>query len=487
MYVSRPLLLLIILITVVFSCSLPEINDEVNQVSASFSADSIENSGYAPARVFFTNTSAFADEYVWDFGDPSSGNNNSSTELNPSHTFNFPGVYSVKLIAKNSRSGEENTFNTNISILEVKTFIKTFNEGGDDYGFSITITQNGGIAVIGSSNKGGDFDPYLIITDDGGNPISGTPKTIDLGLGAGDEEGNSIITTSSGGLAYMGYNYNTPNLDIFLIIADGNGNKLSGFPKWFDGGKNDFAGAITETDNGNLLIATSSENSSGESDIWMILTSSSGVTQSGFPRRFNNDIDYGGTPVQTPNGFAILGSTYNGSNFDLWLILTDPIGNELPGSGKAYDGGSGDDFGNAIIVTKSGNLAMIGKSKYGPDFYPLLIITDLNGNPLPGFPKRFDDIFGNGDLSIAETKEGDLILAGSVNNGINTDVWLMKTDKDGNPRSGFPKQFAHGFGDDFSSSIIATPDGGFAIVGQSHNGTNYDLLLIKTDSEGNVN
>ncbi len=52
--------------------------------------------------VSFTNTStitAGALSYVWDFGDPASGSANSSTIANPSHFYNNPGPFSVKLTA----------------------------------------------------------------------------------------------------------------------------------------------------------------------------------------------------------------------------------------------------------------------------------------------------------------------------------------------------------------------------------------------------
>jgi hypothetical protein len=47
------------------------------------------------ASVTFTNTSIFADEYEWDFGD-----GNQSNVENPSHTYAQTGIYTVKLTAK---------------------------------------------------------------------------------------------------------------------------------------------------------------------------------------------------------------------------------------------------------------------------------------------------------------------------------------------------------------------------------------------------
>ncbi|WP_336517029.1 PKD domain-containing protein [Pollutibacter soli] len=40
-------------------------------------------------------------EYSWNFGDPSSGSNNTSTQTNPCHTYAAPGIYTVTLTAKN--------------------------------------------------------------------------------------------------------------------------------------------------------------------------------------------------------------------------------------------------------------------------------------------------------------------------------------------------------------------------------------------------
>lgn len=47
-----------------------------------------------------SNCSAIT-EYSWDFGDPSSGSNNTSTQFNPCHIYATPGTYTVTLTAKN--------------------------------------------------------------------------------------------------------------------------------------------------------------------------------------------------------------------------------------------------------------------------------------------------------------------------------------------------------------------------------------------------
>lgn len=46
---------------------------------------------------FYENSSQTPDSVLWDFGNPASGNENSSTELNPTHNFTGAGIYNVKL------------------------------------------------------------------------------------------------------------------------------------------------------------------------------------------------------------------------------------------------------------------------------------------------------------------------------------------------------------------------------------------------------
>lgn len=51
--------------------------------------------------VLFQNLSANTSSYRWNFGDPSSGADDSSSLVNPQHIFNAPGTYNVRLIATN--------------------------------------------------------------------------------------------------------------------------------------------------------------------------------------------------------------------------------------------------------------------------------------------------------------------------------------------------------------------------------------------------
>lgn len=83
----------------------------LDTLSANFTADT--TTGCSPLTVNFTNTStgncSEIKSYLWDFGDPASGTQNTSTNINASHVFNNPNTsYTVSLIAI-SCTGQKDT------------------------------------------------------------------------------------------------------------------------------------------------------------------------------------------------------------------------------------------------------------------------------------------------------------------------------------------------------------------------------------------
>ncbi len=70
-------------------------------------------------RVNFKNTSTFCPtSFVWDFGDPSSGADNTSTLENPTHAYTLGGVYNVKLTVSGPGNGSSTFILPRLEIIE---------------------------------------------------------------------------------------------------------------------------------------------------------------------------------------------------------------------------------------------------------------------------------------------------------------------------------------------------------------------------------
>jgi len=101
-----------------------------------------------------------------------------------------------------------------------------------------------------------------------------------------------------------------------------------------------------------------------------------------------------------------------------------------------------------------------------------LIKTDINGDTI--WTKKFRGAAVNGGYSVQQTTDGGYIISGYTEDlGVNGDVLLIKTD--GNGQIQWLKNFG-GNGSDYGYSVQQTTDGGFII--------SSGMYLIKTDANG---
>jgi hypothetical protein len=109
------------------------------------------NSSATGLNLSFTNTSQNANQYFWDFGD-----GETSTDVNPSHSFLSGNTYSVKLIAYKCDQSDTITKQIVVTPQQIDTF--------HSYEIELFPNPSNGIIFI-QSNKTISFDKYQIFNN----------------------------------------------------------------------------------------------------------------------------------------------------------------------------------------------------------------------------------------------------------------------------------------------------------------------------------
>jgi hypothetical protein len=364
-------------------------------------------------------------------------------------------------------------------------WMKTFGGTSNDGGFSGQQTDDGGYIISGftfSFGSGGDF--WLIKTDVYGNEMWN--RTFG---GTDFDAGWSIQQTNDSGYVLAGYtsSYGSGG-DFWLVKTDSSGNEQ--WNKTYGGTSYDYAWSVQQTtDGGYIIVGYTKSIGAGSYDVWLIKTDGNGDKV--WDKTFGGTDDEEGHCVQqtTDGGYIITGYTCSldvGYYADVWLIKTDANGNKI--WDKTF-GGTDDEEGHCVQQTTDGGYIIVGYTiSFGAgDDAVWLIKTDGNGN------KVWDKTFGGIDdmdtgYSVQQTNDGGYIFTGFSERPGGSQVLLVKTDSNGNKV--WDKTFGE-TGFNYCFSVQQTKDRGYIITGETGKLdapiSDSDVWLIKTDSQGNAN
>ncbi|PWI48460.1 hypothetical protein CEE45_06925 [Candidatus Heimdallarchaeota archaeon B3_Heim] len=250
----------------------------------------------------------------------------------------------------------------------------------------------------------------------------------------------------------------------------------------YGGNRTEYARDVIQTADGGFAMAGStSTNSTGRTDGWLVKTSSGGEEE--WSQQYAGiDFDDFNALIQTrEGGYALAGQR----NFNAWIVKTDPRGKKE----WAHTLGRGG-FGRAqdIIQTMDRGYCVVGSCGNLLN-YDLWVIK-LAKNGTVEWNRTYNSIRGktpdDHGYSVIQTADRDFVLFGdtvNLHNETGTDFWLVKTDAAGVPL------WNRTYGEEGTESLYAgikTIDGGFALTGytNSFGVERSDFYLVKTDAQG---
>jgi hypothetical protein len=360
-------------------------------------------------------------------------------------------------------------------------FAKTYGRTGNDLGWSVQQTSDGGYIVTGRTVIIANDDIFLVKTDANGNTIWAK-----IYGGMFDDVAYSVRQTSDGGYIVAGRTGSlSANDDVFLIKTDANGDVQ--WAKTYRGANVDWAFSVQQTSDGGYILAGRTRSfGAGNFDIFLIKTDAEGNVQ--WAKTYGGAGDDWASSVQqtSDGGYILAGRTrsFGAGNLDVFLIKTDADGNII--WAKTY-GGTGDDLAYSVQQTSDGGYIVAGETRsFGAGNNDVFLIkTDANGDVQ--WAKTYGGTGNDVGWSVQQTSDGGYIVAGLTRSygAGGEDIFLIKTDADGNLE--WAKTYG-GTGNDWASSVQQTSDGGYIVAGltRSYGAGGDDVFLIKTDANGDI-
>jgi len=360
----------------------------------------------------------------------------------------------------------------------------------DDVAYDIEELWDGGFAIAGYTKSISitNYDAWLIRTDVNGNIL--WSKTYG---GNGDDYGYSMKKTDDGGFIIGGAtnSFGAGGLDFYLVRTDSLGDTL--WTKTFGGINNDICWSVDKTEDGGFVLAGEKDAWPIDADTWIIKTNSSGLLE--WEKSYGNDNDderafsikYG------EGSFFIVGAKgCNGySGCDGWLIKIDGAGDTI--WTKSFPDIQSNYF-YSLYLTYDKECIMTGRLTTGEYSDVWLLKTDSLGNQIWSNNFDFDNDIDDG-YSVQQTSDGGYVITGdcSYYDGA-VRPWVIKTNSFGDTLwtkrllIPLPNKITIQVGVDAGLSIKQTIDGGYIITGAKTVATNtgkhnFDIFLAKLEPD----
>ena len=401
------------------------------------------------------------------------------------------------------------TFTTGAGTGKVTTNVSSFWDGA-----SATLIQpDGKIVVAGSMNNGSTVEPYVARYNADG--------TLDPSFGpAGNGIYSFSIQPSNDGLYAMalqsdgkilvaGYAHNGMNNDFAIVRFNTDGSLDTTFDS--DGirlidiaGDNDTARGIAVQSDGKIVVGGVAA-VAGNNDFAVVRLNADGSLDASFGTggKITTAIGAGadearGLAIQTDGKIVLTGYSHNGTNEDVALVRYNTDGSldtNFDGDGKRTLAiGSGYDVANAVALQSDGKIVVAGDSLISgtPDF------TVMRFNADGSLDTSFDAdgiaitaVGGSSDYSkaLAIQSDGRIVVVGESFNGSNNDIAVVRYNSDGSLDTTFDTDgkltTAIGSSIDTASGVAVQSDGKIVVAGFAQFADGY-TALVRYNTNGSL-
>jgi hypothetical protein len=334
---------------------------------------------------------------------------------------------------------------------------QTFGGGYGDGAWCLQETVDGGFILAGNTaSRGEGSDLFLVKADESGNYTWSRAYG-----GSGEDVGYFVQQTDDGGYVVVGSSnsYAMGEELLWLVKVDENGSLI--WDKTFGGfvsSAGDGGWSAEQTGDGGYIASGYTQSSgAGRKDLWLIKTDALGglIWEKSYG---GQEDDVGMSVLQSRDGgYIVAGRTasFGEGGDDIWLLKTDSLGKEI--WNETY-GGRGDDAGFQVVEEDDG-YSLVGRTESGEEDKRILLIrVDQQGEVL------WENSYSGGSVaSLQPTYDGGYIMAGRVDsNEGKRDALLIKAD------SGGAEQWSMrlgGRGEDIGTYALQSRDGSFLLAG----------------------
>jgi len=267
------------------------------------------------------------------------------------------GGYAIAGSTKSFGVGKADVYVVKLDAKGNLRWTRTVGGPGNEIGFSLIQTSDGGYVIAGTTASfgAGEADVHVVKLDAHGN-LQWT-KTIG---GPGNEIGFSLIQTSDGGYAITGTttSFGAGEPDVYVVKLDAHGNLQ--WTRTIGGPGGEVGHSLIQSSDGGYAIAGATASSpAGEADVYVIKLDANGKPQWTKTIGAKNENLSRSSIIQTSDGsYVIAGTTrsFGLGGMDVYVVKLDKNGDACCAVSQTSQVGSGGTLGGAIPSIRSGGI-----------------------------------------------------------------------------------------------------------------------------------